>query len=112
MSRKPDDVNSSSLAASRSRRSNAGVPPEAFDSVAERVEIRNKRAATQAKAIAAAEIESNPYTGDDSPARDPLEAFRPPAPTGDPEFDQANWEKARTKWLIRWTRLRAAERLR
>ncbi|QRV86961.1 hypothetical protein RhiJN_14979 [Ceratobasidium sp. AG-Ba] len=100
MSQNPRTVNSSSLAASRPRRSNAGIPPEAFDAVAERVELRNKRAAKEAKAATAIEIESNPLTGDDSPERDPLEEFQPPTPTGDAEVDQGRWEEARTKWLI------------
>ncbi|QRV87050.1 hypothetical protein RhiJN_15068 [Ceratobasidium sp. AG-Ba] len=100
MSHNPRTINSPSLAASRPRRSNAGVPPEAFDSVAERLELRNKRVAKQAKAATTIEIESNPLTGDDSPERDPLEEFQPPTRTGDPEFDQIRWEEARTKWLI------------
>ncbi|QRW11581.1 hypothetical protein RhiLY_10580 [Ceratobasidium sp. AG-Ba] len=100
MSRKAYKVDQSSLAARRSRRPNAGIPAEAFDLVAERLELRNKRAAAQSKAAVATEIESNPFTGDDSPARDPLEAFHPPTPTGDAETDEENWVEARTKWLI------------
>ncbi|QRW13382.1 hypothetical protein RhiLY_12381 [Ceratobasidium sp. AG-Ba] len=102
MSRKANNVSQPSLATSRARRANAGIPPEAFDAVTERIERRNKQAAIQAKATTASRIESNPYTGDDSPARDPLEAFREPTPTGDPEEDQANWEQARIKWLVRF----------
>ncbi|QRW12721.1 hypothetical protein RhiLY_11720 [Ceratobasidium sp. AG-Ba] len=100
MSRKANEANQPSLAASRARRPNAGVPPEAFDSVAERIERRNKQAAIHAKAAVASKIESNPYNGDDLPERDPLEAFRAPTPTGDPSVDEVNWERARVKWLI------------
>ncbi|KAG9076555.1 hypothetical protein FS749_011618 [Ceratobasidium sp. UAMH 11750] len=81
-SRKVPEVDTSSLAASRTRRTNAGVPPRNFETVTEQLERRIKRAEKEAKASAAAEIEANPFTGDDSLARTDLPDFFPPTLTG------------------------------
>ncbi|KAG8701999.1 hypothetical protein FRC09_005006 [Ceratobasidium sp. 395] len=96
------EIDPESLPASRTRRTNAGVPRLAFDAVNERLEARTKKANKDAKASAAAAIEGNPLTGDDSPERDLLTKFVAPAETGDPEHDQATYDKARTNYLVRF----------
>ncbi|KAG8714244.1 hypothetical protein FRC09_017835 [Ceratobasidium sp. 395] len=96
------EVDPESLSASRSRRPNAGVPRLPFDAVNELLEMRTKKANKDAKVNAAAAIEGDPLTGDDSPERDPLMKFVRPPSTGDDEQDQANYDRARTNYLIRF----------
>ncbi|KAG8730955.1 hypothetical protein FRC10_002159 [Ceratobasidium sp. 414] len=104
--RKVVEVDPTSLAASRSRRPNAGVPSRAFDEVSERFERRAKKAEQHAKATAAEEIQADPLTGDDTLAREPLLEFNPPTPTGNDLVDQTNYDQARTKYLVHYLAVR------
>ncbi|KAG9076627.1 hypothetical protein FRC06_009404 [Ceratobasidium sp. 370] len=90
---KVPEIDTNSLAASRTWRSNTGIPRRNFDSVTERLELWAKRAEANAKASAAAEIVANPFTGDDSPARTAPLDFFPPMLTGDSELDSVNYKE-------------------
>ncbi|KAG8698506.1 hypothetical protein FRC08_005876 [Ceratobasidium sp. 394] len=107
-SRKVPDVDANSLAASRTRRSNAGVPRRPFESVTEQLERRAKRAENATKASVAAAIEADPFTGDDSLARQSPPEFFPPTLTGNNEVDKANYDESRAKHLIHFIAFRDA----
>ncbi|KAG9088022.1 hypothetical protein FS749_002487 [Ceratobasidium sp. UAMH 11750] len=104
--RKVVEVDPNSLAASRTRRANAGVPSRAFDEISERFDQRTKRADKDTKAAAAEEIEADPHTGDDTLARKPLTDFFAPTLTGDNETDRVNYDQARTEYLTHYLAVR------
>ncbi|KAG8766027.1 hypothetical protein FRC12_007130 [Ceratobasidium sp. 428] len=114
-SRKPADADADAdcLAANRPRRQNAGVArPRADGTVYDSTAARTKLAEKSAKTSAAAEIEADQFTGDDSVAREPLLEFIPPSETGDDEVDRARFEEARIDFLIRFIAIRDAADLR
>ncbi|KAG8730559.1 hypothetical protein FRC10_002604 [Ceratobasidium sp. 414] len=110
-SRKVPEVDPNSLAASRTQRLNAGIPRHNFESgelSKTKLQSRAKHAENSAKASVTAEIEANPFTGDDTFARDPLPEFFPPTLTGDSELDVTNYNQARVDYLIHFLAIRDA----
>ncbi|KAG9116353.1 hypothetical protein FRC07_007475 [Ceratobasidium sp. 392] len=98
-SRNTPDSNSDSLAASRTRRSTAGVHRRNEDMVSSQPERRARQSSGATQAIAAA-VEADPSFGDDSIARKPLSEFIPPTLIGDDELDAARLEEARAEYYI------------
>ncbi|KAG8755040.1 hypothetical protein FRC12_011005 [Ceratobasidium sp. 428] len=96
-----------SVASSRQRRVNAGVPRRNADgTIYDTSAARTQRAAKEAKTSATTEIEASEFTGDDSIAREPLPSFSPPTPTGDEEEDQKRFDECRLDFLIRFIGIR------
>ncbi|KAG9095573.1 hypothetical protein FS749_010204 [Ceratobasidium sp. UAMH 11750] len=107
-SRKVPEVDANSLAASRTRRSNAGIPRRPFDLVSDQLEHRAKQAENAAKASVADAIEASPFAGDNSLGHESPPEFFPPTLTGDNEVDKANYDESRAKHLIQFIAFRDA----